>query len=158
VRSNSTEQIRKFLVVGGTLAGGQRQPPHIEHMNGCVSVLTAVVIAAFPLTTLTATPTPGASGIEGVISVSPSRPGPVRIDQPSAAPAGNVVFTVKRADERVASFATDAAGRFHVPLPPGHYVVLREDVGARIGGWRFEADVANGNVTKVQWTGDSGMR
>jgi hypothetical protein len=126
-------------------------------MSRCLSVVTAFVIA-FSLTTLTATPTPAPSGIEGVISVSPSRPGPVRIDQPSAAPAGNVVFTIKRADERVASFTTDGAGHFRVPLPPGHYIVLREDGGARIGHWRFEADVTAGNVTKVQWTGDSGMR
>lgn len=99
-----------------------------------------------------------ATGIEGVISVSPSRPGPARKDEPNTAPVRNIEFVVKRGEEKVTSFATDGEGRFKVSLPPGHYVVLREDPGARIGHWRFEADVADGQVTKVNWTGDSGMR
>ncbi|MEY2551895.1 MAG: hypothetical protein QOG12_2039 [Verrucomicrobiota bacterium] len=90
--------------------------------------------------------------------VSPSRPGPTRKDGPSSAPAGNFEFAVKRADVKVAAFTTDAEGRFRVSLPPGHYTVLREDPGAKIGHWRFETDVKPGEVTKVQWTGDSGMR
>ena len=58
----------------------------------------------------------------------------------------------------IASFTTDAEGHFQVPLPPGHYVISRKDAGAAIGEWRFEADVGIGKVTKVRWTGDSGMR
>jgi hypothetical protein len=104
------------------------------------------------------TPATVSSGIEGVIMVSPSRPGPTRKDGPSAAPAGNLEFAVKRGEARVAAFTTDAEGRFHVSLPPGHYTVLREDPGAKIGHWRFETDVKPGEVIKVQWTGDSGMR
>ena len=104
------------------------------------------------------TPTPGESGIEGVIMVSPSRPGPIRRDTPSAAPAGNLQFVVKKEDARVASFTTNAEGRFHISVPPGHYTVLREDSGARIGHWRFEVDVVAGSIAKVNWIGDSGMR
>jgi hypothetical protein len=104
------------------------------------------------------TPTPGPSGIEGVIMVSPSRPGPIHKDGPSAAPAGNLEFVVKKEEARVASFTTDAEGRFHVSLPPGHYTVLREDPGARIGHWRFEVEVVSGSIAKVNWTGNSGMR
>jgi hypothetical protein len=104
------------------------------------------------------TPTPGPSGIEGVIMVSPSRPGPTREDRPSAAPAGNLTFVVKNGEAPVASFTTDAEGRFHVLLPPGHYSVLREDPGARIGHWSFEVDVLPGAIAKVNWVGDSGMR
>lgn len=99
-----------------------------------------------------------ASGIEGVITVSPSRPGPTGKDGPTSAPAGNLEFAVKKADAKVAAFTTDAEGRFRVSLPPGHYTVLREDPGAKVGHWRFETDVKPGEVTKVQWTGDSGMR
>jgi hypothetical protein len=106
----------------------------------------------------TQTPTPSSSGIEGVIMVSPSRPGPIRKDRPSAAPAGNIEFVVKNVDARVASFTTDAEGRFRISLPPGHYTILREDPGARIGHWRFEAEVKSDEITKVQWVGDSGMR
>jgi len=104
------------------------------------------------------TPTPGPSGIEGVILVSPSRPGPIRVDTPSAAPAGNVKFVVKKEDVQVTSFTTDAEGRFRVLLPPAHYTILREDGGARIGHWRFEAEVKAGEVASVRWTADSGMR
>jgi hypothetical protein len=104
------------------------------------------------------TPAAVSSGIEGVIMVSPSRPGPTRKDGPTSAPAGNLEFAVKKADAKVAAFTTDAEGRFRVSLPPGHYTVLREDPGAKVGHWRFETDVKPGEVTKVQWTGDSGMR
>lgn len=104
------------------------------------------------------TPAPGASGVEGVISVSPSRPGPIRKDVPNAAPAADLQFVVKQGDVQVASFNTDGEGRFHVALPPGHYIVRREDPGAAIGHWQFEVDVAPGAVLKVNWTGDSGMR
>src|SRR5438270_6817818 len=129
-------------------------------MNNSMYSLLALGLSAVlsPLAMAETSPTPGASGIEGVIMVSPSHPGPVRKDQPSAAPAGNVEFTVKKADSKVASFTTDAEGRFHVSLPAGHYTVIREDAGARIGHWRFEADVVAGEMAKVDWVGDSGMR
>ena len=90
--------------------------------------------------------------------VSPSHPGPIRKDSPNAAPAANLQFVVKKEDARVASFTTDAEGRFHVSLPPGHYTVVREDPGSRIGHWHFEVEVVSGAIAKVSWTGDSGMR
>src|SRR5581483_6146208 len=97
---------------------------------------------------------PGNGGIEGIISVSPSKPGPLRKGEESAAPAGNIEFVVKKEDARISSFTTDAQGRFHVSLPPGHYTVMREDPGSRIGHWSFEVDVAAGEFKKVSWTGD----
>jgi hypothetical protein len=100
----------------------------------------------------------GSSGIEGVIMVSPSRPGPIRKDRPNAAPARDVTFAVKRADVKVAAFTTDGEGRFRVALPPGRYIVFREDAGSRIGRWQFEAEVVAGEMIKVTWTADSGMR
>ena len=101
---------------------------------------------------------PESGGIEGVIAVSPSKPGPIRQGEESKAPAGNLEFIVKKENARIASFSTDGEGKFRVSLPPGHYTVVREDPGARIGHWHFEVDVAGGQVTKVTWTGDSGMR
>jgi hypothetical protein len=123
-------------------------------------MVAALLCALISITTLGATPTasPLPSGIEGVILISPSHPGPARIDQPNAAPAPNVTFVVMKADARITSLTTDAEGRFRVALPPGHYTVLREDPGARIGHWRFEVDVKPGEVTTVRWTADSGMR
>ena len=120
-------------------------------------VITVLIAVVVPMVTAQ-TPTPRLSGIEGVIMVSPNRPGPIQKDRPSAGPVANVEFVVKKEEARVASFTTDGEGRFRVLLPPGHYTVLREDAGARVGHWRFEADVKAGEVIKVQWTGDSGMR
>ena len=123
-----------------------------------ISVIAAMLIALFSMTAVAETPPPGTSGIEGTVLVSPSRPGPITKDGPSVAPARNVQFVVKAGDATVKTFTTDGEGRFQVALPPGHYVILREDAGARIGRWRFEADVVAGEMTRVNWTADSGMR
>ena len=97
------------------------------------------------------------TGFEGVICISPSRPGPQRADAPSKAPVANTAFIVQRGEEKVASFKTDSEGHFQVTVPPGHYIVCREDARA-IGRLRFEVDVVDGKMTRVGWTGDSGMR
>jgi hypothetical protein len=123
-----------------------------------LSIIGATLIALFSMTAVAETPAPGTSGIEGTILVSPSRPGPITKDGSSVAPVGNVQFVVKAGDATVKTFTTDGEGRFQVALPPGHYAVLREGAGAGIGRWRFEADVVAGQVTKLNWTADSGMR
>lgn len=98
------------------------------------------------------------NGIEGVIYISPSRPGPHRIDMPNKAPAGNVDFVVLKGEEKVASFTTDAEGHFRVTVPPGHYTITRKDRGATIGRWHYEVEVVAGKMAQVDWTADSGMR
>jgi hypothetical protein len=123
-----------------------------------ISVIAATVSALFSMTAVAETPPPGMSGIQGTVLVSPSRPGPITKDGPSVAPARNVQFVVKAGGATVKTFTTDGEGRFQVALPPGHYIILREGAGARIGRWRFEADVVAGEMTKVNWTADSGMR
>jgi hypothetical protein len=131
----------------------------IEEMShASILIIGATLIALFSMTAAAETPPPGTSGIEGTVLVSPSRPGPITKDGPSVAPARNVQFLVKAGDATVKTFTTDGEGRFQVALPPGHYVILREDAGARIGRWRFEADVVAGEMTKVNWSADSGMR
>jgi hypothetical protein len=123
-----------------------------------ISVIAATLIALFSMTAAAETPPPKTSGIEGTVLVSPSRPGPITKDGPSVAPARNVQFVVKAGDATVKTFTTDGEGRFQVALPPGHYIILREDAGARIGRWRFEANVVAGEMLKVTWAADSGMR
>jgi hypothetical protein len=124
-----------------------------------IAIIGAELIALFSVTAVAETPAPVTSGIEGTIVVSPSRPGPIRKDDgPSVAPVRNAQFAVKAGDASVATFTTDGEGRFQVALPPGHYVILREDAAPRVGRWRFEADVVAGQMTKVSWTADSGMR
>ena len=119
----------------------------------------AALIGLFSMTAVAETLPSGASGIEGSVLVSPSRPGPIRKDDgPSVAPVRNGKFVVKAGDTTVTTFTTDRDGRFQVALPAGHYVIVREGAVAGIGRWRFEADVAAGQMTKVNWTADSGMR
>jgi hypothetical protein len=110
------------------------------------------------MTAAAETPAP-TSGIEGTIVVSPTRPGPIRKgEERSVAPVANTRFVVKAGDATVATFTTDGEGRFHVALPPGRYVVVKEGTVPRIGRWQFDAEVAAGQMTKVNWTADSGMR
>ena len=100
------------------------------------------------------------TGIEGVITVSPTRPGPIRAgsDIPNATPLPNAVFTVGNKKGIVRSFTTDREGRFRVSLKPGHYVVtLAEHRFPRPCG-PFEVDVESGKMTTVEWRCDSGMR
>jgi len=127
-----------------------------HRLLSCV-VAMVISLVALMATAQTPTPTSGPSGVEGVIMISPSHPGPIRADTPGAAPARNVEFVVKKADVQVTSFKTDAEGRFRVSLPPGQYTVLRDPV-ARIGHWRFEVEVKAGEVATVRWVADSGMR
>lgn len=110
------------------------------------------------MTAAAETPPPSTSGIEGTIVVSPSRPGPITKDGPSVAPARDLQFVVKAGEATVKTFTTDGEGRFQVELPPGHYIIQREGQAPRIGHWRFEADVVAGQMTKVNWSADSGMR
>ena len=70
----------------------------------------------------------------------------------------NVQFVVKAGDAVIATFRTDGEGRFQVAVPPGRYVIVKEGVLPRIGSWQFEAEVLAGQMTKVNWTADSGMR
>jgi RNase P/RNase MRP subunit p29 len=124
-----------------------------------ISTVGATLIGLFSMTVVAETSPPGTSGIEGTIVVSPIRPGPIRKDEErSVAPVRNAHFEIKAGDATVKTFTTDGEGRFQVALPPGHYVIVREGAPARIGRWQFEADVVAGQMTKVNWTADSGMR
>ena len=124
-----------------------------------ISIVGATLIALLSMTALAETLPPGTGGIQGTIVVSPSRPGPIRKEEgPSVASVRNAQFAIKAGDATVKTFTTDGEGRFQVALPPGHYVIVREGAPPRIGRWRFEADVVAGQVTKVNWTADSGMR
>ena len=100
------------------------------------------------------------TGIEGMITVSPIRPGPIRAgsELPNAAPLPNARFSISSDKGPVTSFTTDTGGRFRVLLNPGHYIVLlAEDRFPRPCG-PFEIDVVSGKMTEVEWRCDSGMR
>lgn len=100
------------------------------------------------------------SGIEGVITISPWHPGPVRSDEPASKPLANATFVVQTEANAVASeFTTDARGGFRVSLPPGHYKVSLKGKKGGVGKYGpFEVHVAADKMTTVHWTCDTGMR
>ena len=105
------------------------------------------------------TPSAGESGIEGIITISPSQPGPTRIDAPDSKPLANTAFVVNDPKGEVTSFTTDDQGQFRIPLAPGHYIVSMKGRKLSIGHFGpFEVDVVSGKMTKVQWKCDSGIR
>jgi Prealbumin-like fold domain len=105
------------------------------------------------------TPSGGESGIEGVISISPARPGPVRVDEAGSVPLANATFVIENDSREIASFTTDDKGHFRAAVPPGHYKVSLKGRKSSIGRFGpFEVDVVAGKMTNVQWECDSGMR
>ena len=98
------------------------------------------------------------TGIEGVITIDPARPGPVRADAP-VSPLANIAFAVENQKGEIASFTTDDQGRFRMPLGPGHYKVSLKGKTGGVGRFGpFEVDVIAGQMAKVQWRCDSGIR
>jgi hypothetical protein len=74
-------------------------------------------------------------------------------------PLANATFAVEKNHAEVTSFITDDQGRFRVSLPPGHYKISLKGRKTTIGHFGpFEADVAPGKMTRVQWDCDSGIR
>src|ERR1700746_2149936 len=77
---------------------------------------------------------PGAeTGVEGVITISPTQAGPVRADSPGSKPLGNATFAVENDKGEVASFTTDDKGHFRTLVPPGHYKVSMKGRKTSIG-------------------------
>src|SRR6266540_5061722 len=105
------------------------------------------------------TPSAGESGIEGVITIGPANPGPIRADAPASMPLANATFAVEKNNGEVTSFTTDDQGHFRIQLSPGHYTVSIKGRKTTIGHFGpFEVDVVSGKMTKVQWECDSGIR
>jgi hypothetical protein len=119
----------------------------------------AVVVLLFAMSFTSAqTPSEPATGIEGVITISPVHPGPVREGMASSAPLANCDFAVANEKGAVTSFTTDAQGHFRIALAPGHYTISAgRKIGIR-GCGPFDVDVTSGKTTSVQWECDTGIR
>ena len=99
------------------------------------------------------------TGIQGIVTVSPIRPGPVRRGAEAArGPLPNAVFTVANDKGTIASFTTGADGRFRVSLQPGHYIVSPAEQRFPRPCGPFRVDVVAGKMTDVEWGCDTGMR
>ncbi|MEY2584317.1 MAG: hypothetical protein QOD80_343 [Verrucomicrobiota bacterium] len=107
----------------------------------------------------TATEMNADAGIEGVIMAGPTRGGPSRPGMSDTRPLAKTAFVVNKDDREVASFTTDDHGKFHVSLAPGHYVVATRERIGKLGNYGpFEVDLVAGQIKKVQWMCDTGMR
>ena len=104
--------------------------------------------------------TPSASGIEGTISLGPTHGGPIRPNVPSSRPFAHVEFVVQQGEQTVASFKTDEQGRFKVSVSPGRYTIsMKEKKSGKMGRYGpFEAEVSAGQMARVDWHCDTGMR
>jgi hypothetical protein len=99
------------------------------------------------------------TGVEGVISISPIQGGPSRQGVPDSRPLANAKFIVAKENSTVTSFQTDDQGRFQISLLPGHYTISRKDWTASLGSYGpFEVDVVAGQMKRVQWNCDTGIR
>ena len=125
-----------------------------------VGTLALLTFSCSPMMAQPAEATPSAdTGIDGVILISPARGGPARQGVPDSAPLAEMEFTVRKGDETAATFKTDSEGKFRVAVPPGHYTVLRQGVRGRVGRFGpFEVVVVAGQMSKVEWICDSGLR
>jgi len=99
------------------------------------------------------------SGIEGLITIAPAHPGPVRPGVESSTPLANAAFVVTNQSGSVTEFTTDNQGRFKVSVAPGHYTVTKKNSQKGIGHYGpFDVDVVAGQTTRVEWQCDTGMR
>ena len=125
--------------------------------------MSMVFLTLFSCVVLAESPSPPKqepqTGIEGVISVSPIHGGPSRQGVSDSRPLANTEFLVAKENRTVKSFQTDDQGRFQVSLLPGHYTISRKDWTASIGNYGpFEVDVVAGQMKRVQWDCDTGIR
>ena len=101
----------------------------------------------------------GSTGVEGTISAGPVVGGPAKQGKASTAPLANVSFLVKKGDQVVDSFQVDEQGHFRVILSPGHYAVVRKDFTSAVGSYGpFEVDIVEGQMKKLHWQCDTGLR
>ena len=125
------------------------------------TVLAALMLLIMDVSSSAAGQSPAGieTGIEGVITISPVQPGPIRADSPSSKPLANATFAVENEKGEVASFTTDGQGHFRISVPPGHYKVSMKGRKSRIGRFGpFDVDVLAGKLTKAEWECDSGIR
>jgi carboxypeptidase family protein len=121
-------------------------------------ILTFLVTSAYMA--LSQSKLDSSTGIQGIITVSPARPGPIKIGSeiPDGAPLPNATFSVTSESGTVKSFTTNGDGRFRVLLSAGHYTVLLAEHRFPKPCGPFEVDVLSGKMTDVEWRCDSGMR
>ena len=122
--------------------------------------LILLLISACFSSAQTPTPLPeSGTGIEGVITLGPTHPGPARPGMISSKPLANATFVAANEKGAAAEFTTDSEGHFRISWAPGHYTVSLKGKKGGIGRYGpFDVDVVAGQMTKVEWQCDTGMR
>jgi hypothetical protein len=123
-----------------------------------LTLIGFLIFAPFCYAQTSSTPMPE-TGIEGVITISPSHGGAVRPGITSSKPLANTTFVVSGGSGSATEFITDNQGRFKIVLAPGRYSVAKKGEQHKIGRYGpFDVDVTAGQIAKVEWRCDSGMR
>jgi hypothetical protein len=120
--------------------------------------LVGLLLIPFVTGQMNAQTSPTATGIEGVISVSPGHGGPIREGEANSAPLADTAFEAADAGGSATTFTTDNAGRFRVALPPGRYTIKLRDAKRFPRCEPFEVEVTTAGFNKVTWECDSGLR
>jgi hypothetical protein len=123
-----------------------------------MTLLTLFFCLALAATQSEAQPETG-TGLEGEIRIGPVHGGPTRIGVDDSRPLAKTAFVVKKDERIIASFETDDQGRFRVSILPGKYTVSKSGGKGKVGMYGpFEAEIVAGQMKKVQWECDSGLR
>ena len=96
------------------------------------------------------------TGLTGTVTRGPVTP-VCRPDVPCDAPL-QASFEVRRAGRTVASFQTDAQGRFTVKLAPGSYTIVPVGNVGLMGSQTRDVTVGPEGLTEVQIAFDTGIR
>jgi hypothetical protein len=104
-------------------------------------------------------PTSG-SGIEGLVTLGPTCPGPTRIDDPKCQdqPYQATITIQNTSGLEVAQVSSDTAGKFQVELPAGTYTLHPETPNRFPTAQDMQVTVNAGEYTQVTIQYDSGMR
>ena len=102
----------------------------------------------------------GESGIEGIATIGPTKPGPIRQGESDTAPYKTALVVVTAEEGReVARFETGTDGRFRIKLPPGKYKIAPAPPIRRLPRAEEQTvEVLSGRFTQVTVAFDSGMR
>ena len=155
MRRLAQEHTRDLEMNGSCVSLLSMRKPYFPIFVMSLTLFSRVVLGQTP-----STPKPEPqTGLEGVISIGPIHGGPSRQGVPDSRPLAHAEFVVTKENSSVASFQTDDQGRFHISLPPGHYTISRKDWKADLGSYGpFEVDIAAGQMKRVQWDCDTGIR
>ena len=123
-----------------------------------VSIIVFHAVSCSCVLAQTATSPNAFNELRTVISTGPTYGGPLRPGAASSKPYAHMEFLVTGEKQIAGSFITDAEGQFRISLPEGHYAVGTKRKSKLGGRGPFEVDVVARQMTKVEWSCDSGMR